>query len=111
MPVNPGLVKEELEKYGHDTNWEWLFYKIDFGKLYASKLIIMIMNDNYGALERTFVPFSKEAFNQYCHIGEATRTIFQKAKENNEQPNTFARMPHVLYKDSINTNGLETVKF
>jgi hypothetical protein len=111
MPVNPGLVKKELEKYGHDTSWEWRFYLIDPEMLDVSKLIIMIMNDNNGALERTFLPFSEEDFNDYCQIDEATRTIFQKAKDNNEQPNTFARIPHVLYKDSINTNGLETVKF
>ncbi len=111
MPVSPGLVKKELEKYGHDTNWQWRFYKIDPEKLDGSKLILMVMNENNGTLERTFIPFSKEAFNKYCHIGEATRTCFQKAKENNEQPNTFTRVPHVLYKNSINTKNLEIVEF
>lgn len=111
MPVTPGLVKKELEKYGLDTDWEWRFYKIDPEKLVKSKLIIMIMSENDGTLERTFVPFTKNAFDEYCRIGEATQNIFRKAKENNEQPNTFARVPHVLYKDSINTKDLEVVNF
>lgn len=111
MPVNPGLVKKELEKYGHDTSWEWRFYKIDSESLKNSKLVIMIMNDKDGVLEREFIEFSKEAFNEYCRIGDATRACFEKAKNNNEQPNTFARVPHVLYKDSINTRNLEVVVF
>lgn len=111
MPVAPGLVKEKLEEYGHDTSWEWRFYRIDPDKLDITKLIIMIMSEDNGTLERTFIPFTKETFEKYCHIGEATRNIFRKAKENNEQPNTFARLPHVLYRDSINTKDLEVVKF
>lgn len=111
MPVSPGLVKEELEKYGLDTNWEWRFYKINSDNLDLSKLIIMVMTDDNGVQKRMIIPFSKEAFEKYCHIGEATRTIFQKAKENGEQPNTFARIPHVLYKGSINTITSEVVKF
>ena len=111
MPVNPGLVKAELEKYDHDTNWPWRFYRIDAEKLDTKKLIIMIMNDQSSTSRREFILFSKEAFKKYCHIGDVTRAVFQKAKDNNEQPNTFARVPHVLYKDSINTQGLEIVEF
>lgn len=111
MPVNPGLVKKELEKYGHDTNWEWRFYKINPDSLDNSKLVIMIMTNNEDILERKIIQFSKEAFDKYCHIGEATRTCFRKAKDNNEQPNTFARIPHVLYKDSVNTKDIEVVVF
>lgn len=111
MPVSPGLVKKELEKYGHDTNWQWRFYRIDPEKLDNSKLIIMTMTEANGVLERKFMPFSRVAFEKYCHIGEATRNIFQKAKENHEQPNTFARVPHMLYKDSINTTNLDIVEF
>lgn len=111
MPVSPGLVKAELDKYGHDTNWVWSFYKIDAKKLDPKKLIIMIMNDQNGSPKRQFIPFSKEMFDKYCHISDDTRTVFQKAKDDNEQPNTFARVPHVLYKDSINTQDLEVVEF
>lgn len=111
MPVDPGLVKEELEKYGHDTNWRWRFYKIDSEELDNSNLILMIMTENNGVLGRDFIPFNKANFEKYCHIGEATRAIFQKAKVNNEQPNTFAHVPHVLYKDSINTAKFEIVEF
>lgn len=111
MPVNPGLVKEELEKYGHDTNWEWRFYKIDSEELNPTKLVLLVMTEDDGVLERSFVPFNKETFNEYCHIGEVTHAIFQKARENSEQPNTFARIPHVLYKGSINTKDLEIVEF
>ena len=28
MPVSPDLVKAELEKFGHDTNWKWNFIKL-----------------------------------------------------------------------------------
>lgn len=111
MPVNPGLVKKELEKYGHNTDWQWHFYKIDAEALNNSKLVIMVMKDMGGAIEREFIPFSREAFEEHCHIGQATRDAFQNAKDNNEQPNTFARVPHVLYKGSINTAGLEIVEF
>lgn len=111
MPVRPDLVKEELEKYGHDTNWDWTFYRIDAAQLDTSKLIILVMTDSDGKLERKFMPFTKEAFGVYCHIGEATRDVFKRAKENGEQPNTFARVPHVLYRDSISTKDLEVVSF
>lgn len=111
MPVDPGLVKKELEKYGHDTSWQWRFYKIDTKQLSNSKLILIIMTDKDSVLKRDFLPFTKENFEKYCHIGEATRAIFEKAKDNNEQPNTFALVPHVLYKDSINTKNLEIVEF
>lgn len=111
MPVSPGLVKEELEKFGHDTNWEWRFYKINYEDLDRSKLVIMVTTDSGGVFERKFIQFSKEAYDKYCHIGEATRACFKKAKDNNEQPNTFARIPHVLYKNTINTKNLEVVVF
>ena len=111
MPVSPDLVKAELEKYGLDTNWEWRFYKINAQSLDYSKLIIMILNENAGHLQREFVQFNKEAFDKYCHIGKATRDCFKDAKDNNEQPNTFARIPHVLYKGAINTKNLEVIKF
>lgn len=111
MPVRPDLVKEELEKYGHDTSWDWSFYKIDAEQLDTSKLIILVMTDRNDKLERKFIPFSKEALDEYCHIGEATRNAFKRAKENGEQPNTFARVPHVLYRESIDTKDLEVVRF
>ena len=111
MPVNPGLVKTELEKYSHDTSWGWIFYKIDAETLDPKKLIIMVSSDRNGKISRRFIPFSEVAFDKYCHIGEATRKVFQEAKNSNEQPNTFARVPHVLYKDSINTQDLEIVVF
>lgn len=111
MPVIPGLVKAELEKYGHNTDWEWRFYKINPDSLDSSKLIIMVMTENEGVLDRKYIQFSKEAFEAYCHIGDATRACFQKAKDNNEQPNTFARIPHVLYRDSINIKDTEVVVF
>ena len=111
MPVNPGLVKAELEKYDHDTNWSWRFYRIDTEELDAKNLIIMITSDQSGTFKRKFIPFSKDAFVKYCHIDDATREVFQKARDNNEQPNTFARVPHVLYKDIINTHSLEIVEF
>ncbi|MBP9667242.1 hypothetical protein KBD87_00340 [Candidatus Saccharibacteria bacterium] len=111
MPVNPGLVKIELDKYGHDTSWPWNFYKIDPDMLDHSKLIIMIMTEDDGIFKRHFMPFTKGAYEKHCHIGEPTRRVFQEAKEMGEQPNTFARVPHVLYKDSIDTTGLEIVNF
>ena len=112
MPVNPGFVKQELERYGHDTNWAWRFYQIDARTLDASKLIIMVMDEaSDGSLQRTFLPFTQENFNNYCHIGDATRACFQKAREMGEQPNTFARVPHVLYEGSIDTTGLTIVEF
>lgn len=107
----PSLVKAELEKYSHDTNWDWRFYKINAKNLNNKKLIIMLMDDNDGKRERQFIPFNKENFEKHCHIGDMTRAVFQKAKDNNEQPNTFARVPHVLFRDSINTQGLEIVEF
>lgn len=110
MPINPALVKQELENFGHSTNWEWKFYKIDTDNLDTSKLIIMTVTEDNAILRRHFIPFSKQAFERYCHIGDATREVFKKAKNKGEQPNTFARMPHVLYKDSINTSNLEIVE-
>lgn len=69
------------------------------------------MTEDGGVLERSLVPFNEETFNEYCHIGDVTRAIFQKAKEDNEQPNTFARIPQVLYRGSINTKNLDIVEF
>jgi hypothetical protein len=111
MPVNPGLVKKELEKYGHDTNWAWRFYRIAAESLDSSKLIIMVMTETNVSFERLFIPFDIETFDKYCHIGEVTRKVFQKAKDNNEQPNTFARIPHVLFKSSIDTRDIEIIEF
>lgn len=111
MPVNPILVKRELEEFGHTTNWSWEFYLIDTSSLVQSNLIIMISDDGVDASKRTFIPFSKENFEKYCHIGEPTRYRYKIAKEMGEQPNTFAGIPHVLYKGSIDTSNLEIVKF
>lgn len=109
MPVNPGLVKSELEKFGHDTNWKWKFYKIDASELHRSKLIIMVPTDGEDTFSRKFIKFDQENFDKYCHISEVTKYRFQKAKDLREQPNTFAGIPHVLYKDFIETKNLETI--
>lgn len=111
MPVNPGLVKAELEKFGHDTDWPWRFYQIDTKNLDNSKLIIMIVVDKDGTVKREFIKFSEDASNKYCHMGEVTRARYQEAKDKNEQPNTFAGVPHVLYKGAIDTISLEIVQF
>jgi hypothetical protein len=111
MPVRPDLVKEELERYGHPTNWLWRFYKIDSTNLDNSKLIIMVPKDGEDTTKRDFLKFNEENCSKYCHIGDVTKYRFQKAKDNNEQPNTFAGIPHVLYKDSINTTNLEIIEF
>ncbi len=110
MPVSPDLVKAELEKFGHDTNWKWEFYKIDSSKLHQSKLIIMVPTDGGNTFSREFIKFNQENIDKYCHIGEVTRYRFQKAKNMDEQPNTFAGIPHVLYKDNIDTANLEIIK-
>ena len=67
MPVSPGQVKKELEKFGHDTNWPWSFYKIDSSSLNNSKLIIMIMFVGNGVSERKFIELNETNFKQYCH--------------------------------------------
>lgn len=111
MPVNPSLVKSELERFGHDTNWKWEFYKIDSAALDKSKLIIMVPTDGEDTFSRKFIEFNQENFDKYCHIGEVTKYRYQKAQDRGEQPNTFAGIPHVLYKDFIETKNLEIVMF
>lgn len=111
MPVSPDLVKKELEKFGHDTNWSWRFYKIDSKNLDNSKLIFMVPTDGEDTMKREFLKFNEENFNKYAHIGDVTRFRFQQAKDNDEQPNTFAGIPHVLYRGTIDTSELEIVEF
>ena len=69
------MVKKLLEEYGHDTNWQWRFYKIDSEKLDDSKLVIMSIAEVDSALERKFMPFDTATFEKYCHIGEALEMI------------------------------------
>jgi hypothetical protein len=104
-------IKEELEKFNHDTNWLWTFYKIDSETLDNSKLVIMVPLESNNIARRQFIIFNKTNFDKYCHIGGVTRQRYQNAKDNNEQPNTFAGVPHVLYKGSIDTSNLEIVEF
>jgi hypothetical protein len=111
MPVSPDLVKKELVKFGHNTNWPWIFYKIDSETLDNSKLVIMVPLESNNISRRQFIKFNKTNFDKYCHIGGVTRQRYQNAKDNNEQPNTFAGVPHVLYKGSIDTSNLEIIKF
>lgn len=111
MPVNPGLVKQELEYFGHNTQWAWRFYKIDADTLDQSNMIILISLDGADPSKRKFIPFNKANFDEYCKIGEPTRYRYQKAKDQDEQPMTFAGVPHVLYKGYVNTQNLELVEF
>ncbi len=111
MPVNPELVKEELEKFGHDTGWAWKFYKIDSTTLDNKNLIFLVQTDKEDASKRDFLKFTETNFNKYAHIGEVAKFRYQKAKDQGEQPYTFGGIPHVLYKGRINVNDLEIIEF
>lgn len=110
IPVNPKLVKSELEKFGHNTDWTWRFYKIDANTLDNDKLILMVPEDKEDALKRGFLPFNEENFKKYCKITDIARHRYKNAKDNSETPFTFGGITHALYKNSLPTNNLEVVE-
>ncbi|MDD3646882.1 MAG: hypothetical protein PHS44_00055 [Candidatus Dojkabacteria bacterium] len=108
-PVNPQKIKEALQEAG--CNYKQMSYwVIDSYKLNPQNTVVFLYTSDEGYLKEDFIPYSPELVNKYNKVPHASRSYFKSCAKEKRKPLFFHRIPHVLYKGTIDTRDLETLK-
>ena len=61
--------------------------------------------------ENDFAPLAQSDFDSLTRLPEALRKHIQTARSENRRPFMFVGVPHVLYKGTLQIEGIEIVEF
>lgn len=106
--VHPRDIKEALS-----TERNFKAFVINPHSLDMEKTVVYLYQYKDTALKmnkKNFTQYNPDSIEQYAQLPEATKEYYQEMKQKGERPLLFVRVPHILYKGSIDTSDLEIVE-
>ena len=88
------------------------FYQIKPELLDKSKMTVYLymVNEYNKCIYQEFRPFEVNKLKEYTEVPEQTIEYYKREKEAGRSPLIFHGIPHILYKGSINIEGIPLVK-
>lgn len=111
-PLHPRKTKEALVAAGFRAR-EFRFYVIPPVAI-AREAAVIFKNSKetggqYDFEGDEFTPFDADAYRELEAVPEAQIQYFTEMSRRGERPLLWARTPHVFYRGSLDTRGLETI--
>ncbi len=109
--IEPSIVKDVLIKVGLiPPNKQW--FKIPISRLDQNLLVTYwYRNWSAGDDQAEYERFDASHMNSYRIIPDATIEYYKSMKSEGKRPLLFHLVPHILYKGSISTDGLEVISW
>ncbi|MEX2369088.1 MAG: hypothetical protein WD552_01690 [Candidatus Paceibacterota bacterium] len=106
--VHPKDIKEAL---GAERKFK--AFVINPHSLAAEKTVVYLYQHKDRMLKmdkENFSQYDPDDIGQYAELPEATKEYYREMREKGERPLLFVRVPHILYKGSVDTSNLEIVE-
>ena len=109
--VHPKEIFDELKKYD-DKKIAPKYFKIPAELLEKEKTAVYLYEHKIidGKLNtKDFVEFDPSDVEKYSIMPQATKDYYKKSYNNNQKPLLWHKIPHILYKGTIDVDGVEVV--
>ena len=106
-PVHPELIHAALAELGKDFHAK--YFKIP-AEIFAPEKTIFYLNGEIPKMDqRNWLPYESALVLKYTEMPELTKIYYKEKLEKNEHPLLYAKIPHILYKGSLDTKNLERI--
>lgn len=109
--VSPYDIKKAFVECGYPL--ETKFYKIDTTLFDAGKAIVYLFNTegiNDKLEAKNFEKYNPKNFPKYSQFPYETKEYYKKELEKGKWPLLFYKIPHILFKGSINIKDMPIIK-
>lgn len=113
IAVHPLKVKNALAEAGKKDMSEWSVYQVDPDMLEAANTVVYLYahtNEDEHWAESNFAPYHPAEVDKYSVIPQVTRDYYKKMLATEKRPLFFHRIPHILYRGSLNVANLPILK-
>lgn len=111
-PVHPQLVFDELKKLNLPNLPEKMeYFEIDTNLFYPKNTIIYLHKNKplFKMREDNFEEYSSENVAKYTNLPDETKEYYKESIQNNENPLAYHKVPHILYKGSLDTKNIKRI--
>jgi hypothetical protein len=111
--VDPEIICQALREAGRVDSIHWKLYRVDPSRLDPSVAVVYrcAHKKREDALApENFAPFAAETLEEYAQLPEATRVYYHRMIEKGERPLLFHRVPHILYKGTLDMAEIPVVE-
>lgn len=111
--VHPSLLRQAYEEAGGMGVFDLDVFEIDPHLLDPKDTIVYLykhtdIRGNF--LPENFAAYDPDGLDQYSVVPQETKDYYKEMISHGKEPMLFHRVPHILYKGSINISGLKRVQ-
>jgi hypothetical protein len=111
-PVHPGDIKEALLEAGGKYSLELKYYEINPNLLEKKKTTVYLYAEKT-KLEsmglENFTEYFPNELEKYSVLSQSTKDYYKETIDKGERPLLFVKVPHVLYRGSLDVSSLRTI--
>jgi hypothetical protein len=108
-PVHPSQVLAEFLKSGKELMGRE-YFEIPAEMFSPDKTVIYLNGELPKMDPKNWLPYDSALVEKYSEIPELTKAYYKEKFAKNEQPLLYAKIPHILYKGSIDTKNIKRIK-
>jgi len=106
--VHPRDVKKALMDAGRKEAIEQRYFEIDPHALDPASTVVYLYPDREKS-PSDFVPYDPERVAEYSKLPDATASYYADKIAKGERPLLYVRVPHILFKGSLETSGIRVI--
>ena len=110
--VNPKDIKNALLEAGADLKNNFVFYQIDPNYLDKKNTTVYLYRSDSNLNQLTsndFESYNHQNIEKYSKIPNDTKEYYKELISMGKKPLLFYRLPHILYKGTIDVTGLSVI--
>ncbi len=112
--VNPKDIKQALIEAGADLTSQNSYYQIDPKLLDPKNTIVWLYSHAEGDHKNkmnpeNFEPYNPETISKYSVLPQITKKFYRESVAKGERLLMHRRIPHILYKDTLNVSNIPVV--
>ncbi len=112
--VHPSLVKEALIEAGRTKSFDIEFFEVDPHLLTSENTIVYLYrhsNMEDKLKEDNFAKYNPDDIAQYSPLPQETKDYYKEMLSQDKKPLLFHRVPHILFKGSLDTSKIKIIKW
>lgn len=111
--VHPSVVKQALIESGRTKDFEYEFFEVDPHLLTPENTIVYLYRHTYMAnklKEDNFAKYNPDDIDKYSELPQDTKEYYKEMFSQGKNPLLFHRVPHILFKGSLDTSKIKRIK-
>lgn len=108
--VHPSQIKKALLESGCTTEFDLEFFEVDPNLLNPENTVVYLYGHNKEDdkfKEENFAKYNPNDIARYSVMPDETKEYYRKTFEQNQNPLLFHRVPHILFKGSLDISGIK----